>query len=128
MKKIMLVFGTRPEAIKMCPLVNELKKRKELETYVCVTGQHRQMLDQVLEVFGVVPDYDLSIMKQGQTLFDITSEVLQGMKKIMEEVKPDVVLVHGDTSTTFSTSLAAFYLQIPRIQMKISIGHPVQGL
>ncbi|MBO5620006.1 MAG: UDP-N-acetylglucosamine 2-epimerase (non-hydrolyzing) [Butyrivibrio sp.] len=121
MRRVIVVFGTRPEAIKMCPLVNELKKRKSIKTYVCVTGQHRQMLDQVLEVFGVVPDYDLSIMKQGQTLFDITTEVLQGMKKILEEVKPEVVLVHGDTSTTFSTSLAAFYLQIP-------VGHVEAGL
>ena len=121
MKKIMCVFGTRPEAIKMCPLVNELKKRKSIEPIVCVTGQHRQMLDQVLKVFGVVPDYDLSIMKQGQTLFDITTEVVMGMKKILEDVKPEVVLVHGDTSTTFSTALAAFYLQIP-------VGHVEAGL
>lgn len=97
MKKIMLVFGTRPEAIKMCPLVNELKTRKSLETIVCVTGQHRQMLDQVLNTFNVVPDYDLSIMKQGQTLFDITTGILEKIKAVLEEVKPDVVLVHGDT-------------------------------
>lgn len=121
MKKVLLVFGTRPEAIKMCPLVNELKKRKSIQTIVCVTGQHREMLDQVLEVFGITPDYDLSIMKPGQTLFDITTDVLQGMKKIMEKVKPEVVLVHGDTSTTFSTALAAFYLQIP-------VGHVEAGL
>ncbi len=121
MKKVMLVFGTRPEAIKMCPLVNELNKRESVEPIVCVTGQHRQMLDQVLQVFGVVPDYDLSIMKQGQTLFDITTEVVMGMKKILEEVRPEVVLVHGDTSTTFSTALAAFYLQIP-------VGHIEAGL
>lgn len=121
MKKIMLVFGTRPEAIKMCPLVNELKKRKNLETIVCVTGQHRQMLDQVLKTFDVVPDYDLSIMKKGQTLFDITSGILEKIKQVLENVKPDVVLVHGDTSTTFVTALACFYLQIP-------VGHVEAGL
>ena len=119
--RVALVFGTRPEGIKMCPLVNEFKKRKSIEPIVCVTGQHRQMLDQVLQVFGVVPDYDLSIMKQGQTLFDITTEVVMGMKRILEDVKPEVVLVHGDTSTTFSTALAAFYLQIP-------VGHVEAGL
>ena len=96
-KKIMLVFGTRPEAIKMCPLVNELKSRDSIETIVCVTGQHRQMLDQVLNTFHVVPDYDLSIMKQGQTLFDITTGILEKIKVVLEEAKPDVVLVHGDT-------------------------------
>ena len=121
MKKVMLVFGTRPEAIKMCPLVNELKMRKNIETIVCVTGQHRQMLDQVLEAFHVVPDYDLSIMKQKQTLFDITTNILNGIKEVLEKVKPDVVLVHGDTSTTFVTALACFYLQIP-------IGHVEAGL
>lgn len=121
MKKIMLVFGTRPEAIKMCPLVNELKKRDSVETIVCVTGQHRQMLDQVLEAFHVVPDYDLSIMKQKQTLFDITTNILNGIKTVLEEVKPDVVLVHGDTSTTFVTALACFYLHIP-------VGHVEAGL
>lgn len=121
MKKVMLVFGTRPEAIKMCPLVNELKTRKSIETVVCVTGQHRQMLDQVLEAFGVVPDYDLSIMKDKQTLFDITVNILQKMKDVLTEVQPDVVLVHGDTSTTFVTALACFYLQIP-------IGHVEAGL
>ena len=121
MKKIMLVFGTRPEAIKMCPLVNELKKRENLETVVCVTGQHRQMLDQVLKTFNVVPDYDLSIMKRGQTLFDITSGILEKIKRVLEHVKPDVVLVHGDTSTTFVTALACFYLQIP-------VGHVEAGL
>ena len=104
-KKVMLVFGTRPEAIKMCPLVNELKKRTGLETIVCVTAQHRQMLDQVLETFNVVPDYDLDIMKDRQTLFDITTNILNGIKAVLEEVKPDVVLVHGDTSTTFVTAL-----------------------
>ena len=113
MKRILLVFGTRPEAIKMCPLVNELKKRKSLETFVCVTGQHRQMLDQVLETFHVVPDYDLSIMKDKQTLFDITTNILDKIKTVLEKVKPDVCLVHGDTSTTFVTALACFYLQIP---------------
>ncbi len=121
MKKVMLVFGTRPEAIKMCPLVNELKKRPQVETIVCVTGQHRQMLDQVLEVFGVVPDYDLSIMKDKQTLFDITTGILNGMKTVLDEVNPDVVLVHGDTSTTFVTALACFYCQIP-------VGHVEAGL
>ena len=99
MKKVMLVFGTRPEAIKICPLVNELKTRKGLRTVVCVTGQHRQMLDQVLETFGVVPDYDLSIMKVGQTLFDITVSILEKIKAVLEKENPDVVLVHGDTST-----------------------------
>lgn len=121
MKKIMVVFGTRPEAIKMCPLVNELKSRNNIETIVCVSGQHREMLDQVLHAFNVVPDYDLSIMKAGQTLFDITINILSKMKSILEEVKPDVVLVHGDTSTTFITSLACFYLQIP-------VGHVEAGL
>ena len=121
MKKIMLVFGTRPEAIKMCPLVNELKSRENIETIVCVTGQHRQMLDQVLDAFNVIPDYDLSIMKEKQTLFDITTGVLNGIKAILNEVRPDVVLVHGDTSTTFATALACFYLQIP-------VGHVEAGL
>ena len=121
MKKVMLVFGTRPEAIKMCPLVNELKSRESVETIVCVTGQHRQMLDQVLEAFHVVPDYDLSIMKDKQTLFDITTNILNRIKEVLEEVKPDVVLVHGDTSTTFVTALACFYLQIP-------VGHVEAGL
>ncbi|MBE6692483.1 MAG: UDP-N-acetylglucosamine 2-epimerase (non-hydrolyzing) [Ruminococcaceae bacterium] len=120
-KKVLLVFGTRPEAIKMCPLVNELKSRKNLETLVCVTGQHRQMLDQVLNAFNVTPDYDLSIMKSGQTLFDITTNILQSIKAVLEEVKPSVVLVHGDTSTTFVTSLACFYMQIP-------VGHVEAGL
>lgn len=121
MKKVMLVFGTRPEAIKMCPLVNELKSRKNIETIVCVTGQHRKMLDQVLEVFGVVPDFDLSIMKDKQTLFDITTNIMNRIKPVLEEVRPDIVLVHGDTSTTFVTSLACFYLQIP-------VGHVEAGL
>ena len=121
MKKVMVVFGTRPEAIKMCPLVNELKTRKSLKTIVCVTGQHRQMLDQVLNTFNVVPDYDLSIMKQGQTLFDITTGILEKIKAVLEEVRPDIVLVHGDTSTTFVTALACFYLQIP-------VGHVEAGL
>ena len=106
MKKIMLVFGTRPEAIKMCPLVNELKSRKNINTVVCVTGQHREMLDQVLETFNIVPEYNLSIMKDKQTLFDITTNILNRIKEVLEEVKPDVVLVHGDTSTTFFTALA----------------------
>ena len=121
MKKVMLVFGTRPEAIKMCPLVNELKKRSSIQTIVCVTAQHRQMLDQVLETFGVVPDYDLNIMKDRQTLFDITTNILNGIKEVLEKEKPDVVLVHGDTSTTFVTALACYYLQIP-------VGHVEAGL
>lgn len=121
MKKVMLVFGTRPEAIKMCPLVKELKTRKNIKTIVCVTGQHRQMLDQVLEAFDVAPDYDLSIMKDKQTLFDVTTNILNRIKEVLEAVKPDVVLVHGDTSTTFVTALACFYLQIP-------IGHVEAGL
>ena len=112
-EKIMLVFGTRPEAIKMCPLVNELKARNNMETIVCVTGQYRQMLDQVLEAFHVMPDYDLSITRDRQTLFDITTNILNRIKAVLEEVQPDVVLVHGDTSTTFVTALACFYLQIP---------------
>lgn len=121
MKKVMLVFGTRPEAIKMCPLVNELKKRKKLKIIVCVTGQHRQMLDQVLEAFNVIPDYDLSIMRDKQTLFDVTINILENIRQVLEEVKPDVVLVHGDTSTTFATALACFYLQI-------AVGHVEAGL
>ena len=121
MKKVMLVFGTRPEAIKMCPLVNELKSRKELQTVVCVTGQHRQMLDQVLDAFAVKPDYDLSIMKERQTLFDVTTNILNSIKEVLEKEQPNVVLVHGDTSTTFVTALACFYLQIP-------VGHVEAGL
>lgn len=121
MKKVMLVFGTRPEAIKMCPLVNELKTRETIETIVCVTGQHRQMLDQVLNTFNVVPDYDLSIMKDKQTLFDITTNILNRIKEVLEAEKPEVVLVHGDTSTTFVTALACFYLQVP-------VGHVEAGL
>ena len=116
-----MVFGTRPEAIKMCPLVNELKSRPEIETKVCVTGQHRQMLDVVLDVFDVRPDYDLSIMKDKQTLFDVTTNILDRIKAVLEAEKPDVVLVHGDTSTTFVTALACFYLQIP-------VGHVEAGL
>lgn len=121
MKRIMVVFGTRPEAIKMCPLVKELKNRKNIETVLCVTGQHRQMLDQVLEAFQIEPDYDLSIMKDQQTLFDITTNILNRIKEVLEKVKPDIVLVHGDTSTTFVTALACFYLQIP-------VGHVEAGL
>ena len=121
MKKVMLVFGTRPEAIKMCPLVIELKKRKKFNVIVCVTGQHRQMLDQVLNIFNVVPDYDLSIMKKGQDLFDITANILTGIKNVLEKEKPDIVLVHGDTTTTFVSSLACFYLRIP-------VGHVEAGL
>lgn len=120
-KRVMLVFGTRPEAIKMCPLANELKKRDSIETIVCVSGQHREMLKQVLNTFEIVPEYDLSIMKQGQTLFDITVSILEGIKIVVEEVKPDIVLVHGDTSTAFATALACFYSQIP-------IGHVEAGL
>lgn len=121
MKKVMLVFGTRPEAIKMCPLVNELKTREGIQTLVCVTGQHRQMLDQVLEAFSVEPDYDLSIMKDRQTLFDVTANILLKIREVLEGERPDVVLVHGDTSTTFVTALACFYLQIP-------VGHVEAGL
>lgn len=121
MKKVMLVFGTRPEAIKMCPLVNELKSRNTMQTVVCVTGQHRQMLDQVLAAFSVTPDYDLSIMKEKQTLFDVTTSILEKIRSVLLEEKPDVVLVHGDTSTTFVTALACFYLQIP-------VGHVEAGL
>lgn len=121
MKNIMVVFGTRPEAIKMCPVVKELKTREKLKTVVCVTGQHREMLNQVLKAFDVVPNYDLSIMKSQQTLFDVTINILERIKTVIEEVKPDVVLVHGDTSTTFVTALACFYLQIP-------IGHVEAGL
>ena len=121
MKKVMVVFGTRPEAIKMCPLVNELKSRDKLKTVVCVTGQHRQMLDQVLEAFDVEPDYDLSIMKEKQTLFDVTINILGKIRDVLEKEKPDVVLVHGDTTTTFTTALACFYMQIP-------IGHVEAGL
>lgn len=120
-KKVMLVFGTRPEAIKMCPLIKELRLRSTIRTIVTVTGQHRKMLDQVLQVFDVTPDYDLSIMKEKQTLFDITIEILENIKTVLEKEKPDIVLVHGDTSTTFATALAAFYLQIP-------IGHVEAGL
>lgn len=122
MKKIMLIFGTRPEAIKMCPLVTELKKHNHsLETIVCVTGQHRQMLDSVLKVFKVVPDFDLSIMKDKQTLFDVTINILDRIRNVLEVVKPDLVLVHGDTSTSFVAALACFYMQIP-------IGHVEAGL
>ena len=121
MKTVLLVFGTRPEAIKMCPLVNELKTRKGLKTLVCVTGQHRQMLDQVLKAFHVIPDYDLSIMKERQTLFDVTCNILTSIKPVLEKERPDVVLVHGDTSTTFATALACFYLQNP-------VGHVEAGL
>lgn len=119
--KVMTVFGTRPETIKMAPLVKELQKREEMETIVCVTAQHRQMLDQVLDAFQIKPDYDLDIMKQGQTLSDITVRVLKGLEEVIEQVKPDIVLVHGDTTTTFAGALAAFYHQIP-------IGHVEAGL
>lgn len=119
--KVMTVFGTRPETIKMAPLVKELQNRDEIETIVCVTAQHRQMLDQVLNAFQIVPDYDLDIMKQGQTLSDITTRVLQGLESVIKEVKPDIVLVHGDTTTTFAGALAAFYNQV-------AIGHVEAGL
>ena len=122
MKKVMLVFGTRPEAIKMCPLVKEFQKYpKNFETIVCVTGQHREMLDQVLTIFDVKPDYDLNIMKQGQDLYDVTARVLTGMRDVLKEVQPDVVLVHGDTTTSTAAALAAFYQQIP-------VGHVEAGL
>lgn len=122
MKKIMLVFGTRPEAIKMCPLVKELQSRPdEFETIVCVTGQHREMLDQVLRIFNVNPDYDLNIMKQGQDLTDVTCRVLSGLRDILKECRPDIVLVHGDTTTSMAGALAAFYAQIP-------VGHVEAGL
>ncbi|MBO7617589.1 MAG: UDP-N-acetylglucosamine 2-epimerase (non-hydrolyzing) [Bacteroidales bacterium] len=122
MKKIMLVFGTRPEAIKMCPLVKEFQKHpEEFETVVCVTGQHREMLDQVLQIFDVKPDYDLNIMKQGQDLYDVTARVLVGMRDILDTVKPDIVLVHGDTTTSMAAAMAAFYRQIP-------VGHVEAGL
>ena len=119
--KVMTVFGTRPETIKMAPLVKELQSREEIETIVCVTAQHRQMLDMVLDAFQIVPDYDLDIMKQGQTLSDITTRVLQGLEEVIKEVKPDIVLVHGDTTTTFAGALAAFYNQV-------AIGHVEAGL
>ncbi len=122
MKRILLVFGTRPEAIKMCPLVKAFQKEKEsFETLVCVSGQHREMLDQVLQIFDVKPDYDLNIMKQGQDLYDVTSRVLTGMRDVLDETKPDVVLVHGDTTTSMAAAMAAFYRQIP-------VGHVEAGL
>lgn len=120
-KKILIVFGTRPEAIKLCPLIKELKSQSEIETKVCVTGQHKEMLNQVLNTFNVIPDFNLSIMKNEQTLFDVTVGILEKMKDVLIEVKPDIVLVHGDTTTTFVTSLSCFYLQIP-------IGHVEAGL
>ena len=121
MIKVMTVFGTRPEAIKMCPLVNELKKHKEIETIVCVTAQHRQMLDQVLEIFDITPNYDLNIMQSGQTLTGITTRALEGLEKVILEAKPDIVLVHGDTTTSFAGSLAAYYAQV-------KVGHVEAGL
>lgn len=121
MDTVMLIFGTRPEAIKMCPLVKELKSRENIKTLVCVTGQHREMLDQVLKTFDVKPDFDLSIMKEKQTLFDVTCNILTSIKPVLEDARPDVVLVHGDTSTTFAAALACFYLQIP-------VGHVEAGL
>ncbi|WP_455544262.1 non-hydrolyzing UDP-N-acetylglucosamine 2-epimerase [Intestinibacter sp.] len=121
MKNIMVVFGTRPEAIKMCPLVKELESRKNVNVKVCVTGQHRQMLDQVLHTFDIIPDYDLSIMKSEQTLFDVTTNILNSIKIVLEKERPDIVLVHGDTTTTFTTALACFYLNI-------KVGHVEAGL
>lgn len=122
MRKVLLVFGTRPEAIKMAPLVMELQKQKErIETVVCVTGQHREMLDQVLEIFDIKPDYDLNIVKRGQDLYDVTARVLTGMREVLKEIKPDIVLVHGDTTTSTAAALAAFYQQIP-------VGHVEAGL
>lgn len=121
MKKVLCVFGTRPEAIKICPLVTELRGRADISVSVCVTGQHRSMLDQVLHLFGVTPEYDLSIMKAEQTLFDVTAEILHGIRPVLEKEKPDVVLVHGDTTTAFAAALACFYLQIP-------VGHVEAGL
>ena len=121
MKKVMIVFGTRPEAIKMCPLVKELQGRKTIDTIVCVTGQHKEMLDQVLKVFSVIPDYNLHIMQEKQTLFDITNRILLKIQDVLEREKPSVVLVHGDTTTTFATALACYYMQIP-------VGHIEAGL
>lgn len=121
MKKVMLVFGTRPEAIKMCPLAIELEKHQDIETKICVTGQHREMLQQVLDIFHVKPDYDLDIMKKNQTLFDVTTEILNKLRPVLEKEQPDVVLVHGDTTTTFAAALTCFYLQIP-------VGHVEAGL
>ena len=121
MKKILLVFGTRPEAVKMCPLVQELRARRKIKTVVCVTGQHREMLDQILATFSVVPDYDLSVMKDSQTLFDVTTGVLEGLKGVLEAEKPDIVLVQGDTTTAFAAALAAYYLRTP-------VGHVEAGL
>ena len=118
--KVLSIFGTRPEAIKMCPLVKELDKHEEIENIVCVTGQHRQMLDQVLDIFQVIPDYDLKLMKDKQTLTTITTDVLISLEKLLPEIKPDLVLVHGDTTTSASAALASFYQQIP-------VGHVCQG-
>ena len=121
MIKVMTIFGTRPEAIKMAPLVKELKKRNEIECIVCVTAQHREMLDQVLTTFNIIPDYDLNIMHQGQTLTDITTRAIQGLEDVIKKVKPNIILVHGDTTTTFAGALAAFYNQV-------DIGHVEAGL
>ena len=121
MKKVLLIFGTRPEAIKMCPLVLELRARNAFETIVCVTGQHREMLDSVLVTFGVVPDYDFSIMDKEQTLFDVTYKVMSGVRDVLESARPDVALVHGDTTTTYAAALACFYAGVP-------IGHVEAGL
>ena len=121
MKRVMVVFGTRPEAIKMCPLIYELKKSNKLETVVCVTGQHKEMLEQVMNSFGIKPDYNLNVMKDKQSLFDITINILDRIRDVLDAVKPDIVLVHGDTSTTFATSLACFYKQI-------DVGHVEAGL
>lgn len=124
MKKILLVFGTRPEAIKMAPLVKEFQQHAEkIKTIVCVTGQHREMLDQVLQIFDIVPDYDLAIMKQGQDLYDVTVRVLVGMRDVLKTVQPDIVLVHGDTTTSTAAALAAFYQQIPVGHIELDYGH-----
>ena len=119
--KIMMVFGTRPEAIKMCPLVLEMQKDPRIEPVVCVTGQHREMLDQVLDIFDIKPDYDLNIMKHGQDLTDVTVSILSGLRDVISEVKPDSIFVHGDTATTFATTLAAYYQKVP-------VGHVEAGL
>ena len=121
MKKVMVVFGTRPEAIKMAPLCHRLREQKDIETIICVTAQHRKMLDQVLSIFDLIPDIDLNVMKTGQDLYDVTSNILLKMRDILKEEKPDMVLVHGDTTTTFATSLACFY-------MGVKVGHVEAGL
>lgn len=125
MIKVMTIFGTRPEAIKMAPLVNELKLHKEIDTIVCVTAQHRQMLDQVLTTFSIMPDYDLNIMKEGQTLTEVTTNALKGLGKVMEDVRPDIVLVHGDTTTTFAGALSAFYCKFLLVMLRLDLEHMI---